>query len=104
MKDIVYLVVSRTGVQGMRKSLPDLKRGEIAVKVVLGVDAKAFAPPTIEQHISIQDPYRGIDLEDVHFTGSTITEEEAELIRSRRLAKAAEILAANGYQVTRGGD
>lgn len=100
MKDVAYLVVSRRGIESMRKSLPDLKRGEIAVKVVLEVESNAFAPPTIEQHIHIEDPYRGVDLADVHFTGSTITEEEAELIRSRRLAKAAEILAANGYQVS----
>lgn len=100
MKDTVYLVVSRRGVEGMRKSLPDQKRGEIAVKVVITVAQNAFAPPTIEQHIDIQDPYQGVDLEDVHFTGSTITPEEAEIIRQRRLAKAAEILTANGYTVT----
>ena len=32
-------------------------------------------------------------------TGATITQEEADLIRSKRLAKAAEILTANGYRV-----
>lgn len=100
MKDVVYLVVSRAGVQSMRKSLPSMKRGEIAIRVNVTVADKAFAPPTIEQYIDIQDPYQGIDLEDVHFTGSTITQEEAELIRSMRLAKAAEILIANGYVVT----
>jgi hypothetical protein len=100
VKDIVYLTVSRAGVQSMRKSLPSLRRGEIAVKVHITAADKAFAPPTIEQHIDIQDPYQGVDLEDVHFSGSTITQQEAEIIRQRRLAKAAEILAANGYAVT----
>lgn len=99
MKDVVYLVVSRAGVQSMRKSLPNMHRGEIAIKVHVTVAEKAFAPPTIEQRIDIQDPYQGIDLEDVHFTGSTITEQEAEMIRSQRLARAAEILVANGYKV-----
>lgn len=101
MKDTAYLIVNRSGIQSMRKTLPDLRRGEIAVKVIMDVSLESFAPPTIEQHIVIQDPYQGIDLEDVHFTGSTITEAEAEMIRQRRLAKAAEILAANGYTVTR---
>jgi hypothetical protein len=100
VKDIVYLVVSRAGVQSMRKSLPDLKRGEIALKVHVTAADKSFAPPTIEQHIDIQDPYQGVDLEDVHFNGYTITQEEADVIRQRRLAKAAEILTANGYAVS----
>jgi hypothetical protein len=99
MKDVAYLVVSRHGVQSMRKSLPSMKRGEIAIKVNVTVADKAFAPPTIEQYIDIQDPYQGIDLEDVHFTGSTITKDEAEMIRQQRLARAAEILIANGYSV-----
>lgn len=99
MKDVIYLVVNRAGVQGMRKSLPNLHRGEIAIKVHVTAAEKAFAPPTIEQRIDIQDPYQGIDLEDVHFNGTTITQEEAEILRQRRLAKAAEILAANGYKV-----
>lgn len=101
MKDTVYLVVSRAGVQSMRKSLPSPHRGEIVVKVLLTVADGGFAPPTIEQRIDIQDPYQGVDLEDVHFTGTTITPEEAEIIRARRLAKAAEILVANGYNVTK---
>jgi hypothetical protein len=100
VKDVVYLVVSRAGVQSMRKSLPNLHRGEIAIKVHVTAAEKAFAAPTIEQHIDIQDPYQGVDLEDVHFSGSTITQEEAEIIRQRRLAKAAEILTAHGYTVT----
>ena len=100
MKDVAYLVVSRNGVQSMRKTLPHVGRGEIVIKVHITVSEKSFAPPTIEQHIDVQDPYQGVDLEDVHFTGATITQEEAELIRGRRLAKAAEILKANGYQVT----
>jgi len=99
MKDTVYLIASRAGVTTMRKTFPDLRRGEIAIKVLVTVAEKSFAPPTIEQRIDIQDPYQGVDLNDVHFTGTTITEQEAELIRSRRLAKAAEILVANGYRV-----
>lgn len=101
MKEIIYLTASRNGVSNtIRKNLPtNLNRGEVPIKVVVEIDNDAFAPPVIEQSIHIQNPYKGIDLEDVHFIGSTITEQEAEMIRQRRLDKAAEILRANGYKV-----
>jgi hypothetical protein len=102
MKEIIYLTASRSGIDGsVRKNLPiNLRRGEVPIKVVVQIADDAFAPPVIEQHISIQNPYKGIDLEDVHFEGSTITEGEAEIIRRKRLEKAASILEANGYTVT----
>lgn len=100
MKDTIFLIVSPYGVQGMRKSLVDVKRGEVMAKVVIEIDNDAFTPPVIEQYVHIESPYKGIDLSDVHFKGDTITEEEAAIIRKRRLEKAAEILRANNYQVT----
>lgn len=101
MKEVIYLTASRSGVGStVRKNLPtNLGRGEVPIKVVVEIAADAFAPPVIEQSIYIENPYKGIDLEDVHFEGSTITEPEAELIRQKRLEKAANILKANGYTV-----
>jgi len=101
MKEIIYLTASRNGVGStVRKNLPtNLGRGEVPIKVVVEIAPDAFAPPVIEQSIYIENPYKGIDLEDVHFEGSTITEPEAELIRQKRLEKAANILKANGYSV-----
>lgn len=103
MKEVVYLVASPSGVGNtVYKNLPrQLRRDEIAIKTTIEIAGNAFAPPVIEQHISIENPYKGIDLSDVHFQGSTITEAEAEIIRQRRLAKAAEILRANGFDVTK---
>lgn len=101
MKEVIYLTASRNGVGStVRKNLPtNLTRGEVPIKVVVEIAPDAFAPPVIEQSIYIENPYKGIDLEDVHFNGSVITEAEAEVIRQRRLQKAAEILKANGYSV-----
>lgn len=103
MKEVIYLTASRNGVgSSVRKNLPtNMNRSEVAIKVVVEIADDAFAPPVIEQYIKIQNPYKGIDLEDVHFVGSTITESEAEIIRQKRLEKAASILEANGYAVTR---
>lgn len=101
MKEVIYLTASRSGVGStVRKNLPtNLGRGEVPIKVTVEIAPDAFAPPVIEQSIYIENPYNGIDLEDVHFNGSTITESEAEVIRQRRLDKAASILKANGYTV-----
>lgn len=102
MKEIIYLTASRNGVGStVRKNLPtNLGRGEVPIKVVVEIATDAFAPPVIEQSIRIENPYKGIDLSDVHFEGSVITEAEAEVIRKRRLNRAAEILRANNYEVT----
>jgi len=101
MKEVIYLTASRSGVGStVRKNLPtNLSRGEVPIKVIVEIAPDAFAPPVIEQSILIENPYKGIDLEDVHFSGSVITEAEAEVIRQRRLEKAASILKANGYTV-----
>lgn len=101
MKEVIYLVASPRGVNGsVRKNLPSsLGRQEVPVKITLEIANDAFAPPVIEQYIKIENPYKGIDLSDVHFKGDTISEEEAEVIRKKRLEKAAEILRANGYEV-----
>src|SRR4051812_11570013 len=102
MKEVIYLVASPSGVGTTAyKNLPrNIRRDEVAIKVHVDIAPDAFAPPVLEQTISIENPYRGIDLADVHFKGDTITEDEAEVIRKRRLKKAAEILRANNYEVT----
>lgn len=103
MKEIIYLTASRSGVGStVRKNLPtNLRSGEVPIKITVEIVPDAFAPPIIEQSIYIENPYNGIDLEDVHFNGQTITEAEAELIRKKRLEKAASILEANGYTVSK---
>lgn len=42
MKDTVYLIVNKNGVHGMRKTPPDLKGGEHAVRLQVNVDDRFF--------------------------------------------------------------
>jgi hypothetical protein len=100
MKEIIYLVVSPYKVERMTKNLPGLSRGEIPVKLTLTVDEKAFREPVISKDVHIDDWRDGVDVADVEFRGSVITEEEAELIKQRRLEKMRGILEAQGFTVT----
>jgi len=103
MKEIIYLKVSRQRVEGMTKSLPALARGEIPVKLVVEVDDKAFREPVIERHVHVTDWREGIDIADVELREAIITEAEAEMIRSRRLAAMRKVLEEHGYSVTEAG-
>lgn len=101
MRDVIYLTMTPSGVQTMRKSYAGARRGEAIVKLNVEVPAEAFNPPMLEQQVTINDWREGIDIEDVQFNKSIITEEEAEIIRQKRLAKMAQILQEQGYQVTK---
>jgi hypothetical protein len=100
MKDTIYLRVSRTRVESMTKSLPDVRRGEIPVKLNIEIDPGAFGPPVLERKVHVTDWREGIDLGDVEFRGDIITEDEAQVIRDRRLAKMRTILESQGYTIT----
>src|SRR5690348_16030327 len=100
MKDVIFLVVDRTKVVRMTKRLPELARGEIPVKLVLTVEESAFREPVLERQVTVTDWRDGLDLADVEFKETFITEAEAELIRNRRLAAMEEILRSRGYTVT----
>jgi len=99
MKDVIYLVCNSEKVESMRKTLPDLRKGEICVKLTVEVDPKAFGSPTVEKKVYVEDWKRGIDLEDVEFRKNIITEEEAKMIREKRLERMEEILISQGYTV-----
>lgn len=100
MKDIIYLRVAKTGVKGMTKSMPALGRGEIPVKLEVTIDAAAFREPTLVRQVHITDWREGIDLADVELREAVITEEEAQLIRDRRVAQMRAILESQGYTIT----
>src|SRR4051812_30928589 len=101
MKDTIYLVVDQRGVQRMTKNMPSLYKGEIPIKLSLTVEATAFREPVIEKQVVVEDWREGIDIADVEFKETTITEDEAKLIREQRLQRMAEVLAAQGYHVTK---
>ena len=98
--ETVYLILNQHGVDRMTKRLPTVGRDEVPVRLHVKIDHKAFQTPVLERTVEIVNWRGGIDLEDVQFTGTYITEEEAEIIRARRLAKMREILETQGYTVT----
>ena len=49
MRQTLYLRVDRRGVQGMTKSMPNLYKDEIIVKLNLEVNDKAFGVPPIDR-------------------------------------------------------
>lgn len=100
MKDVIWLTITRNAVIKMTKGQPQLRGGEICAKVNVQVDPEAFKLPVIERTVHITDWLDGTDLADVSMKIVTITEEEAEVIRQRRLAKMKEILEEHGFEVT----
>lgn len=100
MHEVIYLAVTRDRVERMTRNLPDLKRGEIPVKLTIDVDPAAFGPPVLEQHVRITDWREGLAIADPDFRELTITEAEAEFIRARRLADMRKALESYGYTVT----
>jgi hypothetical protein len=101
MKDTIYLCISARGVQKMTKSMPDTRAGEIAVRLEVEVDASALRPPVLTRKVHIADWRDGIELSDVEFREGIITDDEATLIRQRRLDRMEQILAEHGYKVER---
>lgn len=101
MEEIIYLTCTRQGVVKMTKNLPYMQRGEIPVKLKVKIEPSAFKEPVIEREVHIIDWREGVDIADIEFKEATITEEEAALIRERRLDKMREILEANGYEIKR---
>lgn len=99
MKETIYLVVSKNKVERMTKTLPNFYRGEIPVKLSVEVDETAFREPVLERKVTINDWREGIDIADIEFRESIITEEEAEKIRQMRLDKMQQILTNYGYSV-----
>lgn len=99
MKDTVYLVVTNRKVDRMTKNLPELYRGEYPVKLEVTVEDSAFREPIIVREVNVVDWREGIDIADVEFKESSITVEEAMMIRQQRLERMRTILEQQGYQI-----
>jgi|JI6StandDraft_1071083.scaffolds.fasta_scaffold315909_1 hypothetical protein len=101
MKQTIYLRADRRGVIGMTKGLPSLYKDEIIIKVNVEVADKVFGNPVIEQKVVVQDWASDIDVQDVQMHQNIITQEEAEMIREKRLERMREILENQGYTITK---
>lgn len=100
MKETVWLVVSQYRVERMTKNPPDLKRGEIPVKLLVEVDPAAFREPVIEMRVHITDWREGLVFADPELHDAVITEAEAEMIRQQRITAMRAALEDRGFVVT----
>lgn len=99
MEQIIYLYADSWGINRMTKNLGEVKRGEIPIKLTIKISEKAFREPVIEKEVVIEDWRQGVDIADIDFKETFITEEEAGAIREMRLKKMADILKQQGYEV-----
>lgn len=101
MTETIFLIADAYGIKAFRKTLPDVRRGEIPLKLTITVPKEAFNPPALSKEVVIEDWRQGIELEDVEFRHNIITEAEAEQIRQSRLKQMEAVLKAQGYTVTK---
>jgi hypothetical protein len=55
VKDSCYLVLSEYGIERMTKRPGTLKRGEVAVRVSVGIADSCFEQPAVSAHIDIPE-------------------------------------------------
>ncbi|NBC02461.1 MAG: hypothetical protein GVY20_02025 [Bacteroidetes bacterium] len=104
MKETIFLIATKNGIDRMVKresSATDLRKNEIPIKLTVKISEDNWKPPFIEKEVVVDRWDKGVELIDVDFEGSTISKEEAEILRQRRINKAAEMLEQQGYQVTK---
>lgn len=104
MKQTIYLYADTYGVNRMTKSLGQVRRGEIPIELEVTVEETAFREPVLRRQVVINDWREGVDIADIDFKETFITEEEAAVIRQMRMDKMAEILQAQGYTVSKEGE
>jgi hypothetical protein len=92
-------VATKYKVERMTKGLGQIRAGEIPVKLRVVVAPSAFREPVIERRVEVTDWREGIDIADIDFRETFITEKEAAQIRAQRLAAMKEILEEHGYNV-----
>lgn len=95
----VYLTVDRHRVLRMTKSMPELKRGELPILLHVRVADSAFGKPTIEFDVDVRDPFGGLDMSDLEITRRTISPEELEILKTRRIELMRQILRDQGDTV-----
>lgn len=99
MKSTIYLIVDRSGVRQMNKNMPQVRRGELVVKLNVVVPEEAFAPPTLEQNVEVEDWQQDFKVDDIEFNENVITGAEAEMIKQARLQAMEKTLKTQGYKV-----
>ena len=49
MKDTIYLICDTNGVRKLAKTPPRVKPGQVAVKVIVGIDDRVMMPPPMAE-------------------------------------------------------
>ena len=102
MRQTIFLYATEYGIASrVTRELGKIQRGEIPIKLTLDIEETAFREPVIEKEVKIEDWRQGVDIADVDFKETFITEEEAATIREMRFQKMSEILKQQGYSVTK---
>lgn len=102
MRQTIFLYATEHGIENrVTKELGRVGRGQIPIKLTLDIEETAFREPVIEKHVTIEDWRQGVDIADVDFKETFITEEEAAAIRQMRFEKMSEILKKQGYTVAK---
>ena len=58
MKDTIYLILNRNRVDRMVKTrMPNLRGGEVAVKLSISIDDKHFRSPLVSAHLDVGDEW-----------------------------------------------
>lgn len=102
MRQTIFLYATEYGIENrVTKELGRVGRGQIPIKLTLDIEETAFREPVITKEVRIEDWRQGVDIADVDFKETFITEEEAAAIREMRFQKMSEILKQQGYSVTK---
>lgn len=101
MKQTIFLYATQNGIANrVTRELGRVERGQIPIKLELEIEETAFREPVIEKYVKIEDWRQGVDIADVDFKETFITEDEAAMIRQARFDKMSEILKRQGYTVS----
>lgn len=55
MRTTIYLIINQVGTVAMRKNVPQLRRGEVAVKVKIEIPDTFFRQPIPEVNLSVPE-------------------------------------------------
>ena len=94
MRDVVYLICTKSGVERLRKTVPLLKRGEVAIKVSVEVDDELFKQPIVETELKAEEKH--IIKGQASVQANEVSEEEHEAADIKAVEATLEELVAQG--------
>ena len=91
MKITNWLIIDKNGIKGTRKTKPDLRWNEIAVRINMEIPKELFERPTIEATLKIDDvPNNAYKPDLIINTAELIEQQTGAKIEFKVLEKGAE--------------